>query len=150
MASHTEHRKLTTVNAADRIRTCKPSANEAQYLAALSTALLPWSALHNAFVHSIIHLFILRSVVWRDHSLFQSDLSTECDLVLPLSISLPCNKFEFQAIYNVQNLRQPRPHDARDDDNYHFDTTVAELQLKAQGCTRASPHEQRALNLIEH
>jgi hypothetical protein len=123
MASHTEHRKMKTVNAADRTWTCEPSADAAQYLVALSTAWLPWSALHTAlvhvtlsFVHSLTYSVILQTVVRQVHSIFQSDFSTECDLVLPLSISLPCTKFQFQAIYNVQNLRQLRP-----DDNYHSD-----------------------------
>ena len=48
-------------------------------------------------IHSFIHSFILQSVLRQVHSLFQSDFSTKCDLVLPL--------FKFQ--YPLFSLRAP-------------------------------------------
>jgi hypothetical protein len=43
----------------------------------------------NSYVHSFIHspFHSFRSVIRQVHSLFQSELSTECDVVLSLSIS---------------------------------------------------------------
>ena len=40
----------------------------------------------NSSRHSSIHSFIPQAVLRQIHSLFQSEFSTECDLVLPLSI----------------------------------------------------------------
>jgi hypothetical protein len=62
--------------------------------------------------------------------------------VLPLSISVPCNRFYFQATANVQSFQQFR---FDDDDNDHFDTTVAEFQLKNIG----APARQNTINRLE-
>ena len=45
-----------------------------------------WDVTSSPFIHSFIHSFILPSALRQIHSLFQSKFSTQCDLVLPLSI----------------------------------------------------------------
>jgi hypothetical protein len=62
--------------------------------------------------------------------------------VLPLSISVPCNRFYFQATGNVQSFQQFR---LDDDDNDHFDMTVAEFQLKSIG----APARQNTIKRLE-
>jgi hypothetical protein len=39
----------------------------------------------HSFIRSVIHSFILQSILRQVHSLFQSKFSTNCDLVLPFS-----------------------------------------------------------------
>ena len=58
----------------DRLTTCQPSTP-------------PRSSLVASFIHSFNHSFIPQSVLREVHSLFQSQFSSQCDPVLPLSTS---------------------------------------------------------------